>query len=63
MIIGKYKEELNTRKVQEYIDFLCDNYTISRKKVTKMLIEERKEVSDMEVALEIVVNRLEYMML
>ena len=53
MIIGKYRKELKTKRVQEYIDFLCENYFISRRKVIKMLIEERREVSDMSVALKL----------
>jgi hypothetical protein len=58
-----YKEEIESKEVQDFINYICKNYTISKEKIILMLNEERSACSSMEEAIKNVNTRIEFIMI
>ena len=56
------KKELESLEVQNYINHICENYSLSKEKLIKMIESERKDVNTIEEALKAVSTRIEYLM-
>lgn len=57
-----FKEELESLEVQNYIKYICENYSLSKEKLIKMIEVERKDANTIEEALKAVSTRIEYLM-
>ena len=56
------KKELESLEVQNYINYICKNYSLSKEKLIKMIEVERKDAKTIEEALKAVSTRIEYLM-